>query len=106
MRAARILLISCLAVAPIGGPSAVAQSDELDPEAPLSENIERMFRDLMDQVGPTIDELSEALSIFGEIDSLEYYRQPEIMPNGDIIIRRREDAPAYIPKSGEPGVKT
>ncbi len=107
MRVAHMLLISCLALAPVGVPLlAVAQSDELDPDAPLSENIERMFRDLMDEVGPAIDELSETLSIFGEIDSLENYERPEIMPNGDIIIRRREDAPPYIPESDEPGVKT
>ncbi|MDH3668147.1 MAG: hypothetical protein OEN23_14560 [Paracoccaceae bacterium] len=107
MRAAHILLISCLAFAPVGVPSlALAQSDELEPEVPLSENIERMFRELMDEVGPAIDELSEALSIFDEIDSLEHYEGPEIMPNGDIIIRRREDAPPYIPQTDDPGVRT
>ncbi len=107
MRVAQILLISCLAFTPasIASP-ALAQSDELDPEVPLSENIERMFRELMDEVGPAIDELSEALSIFDEIDGIENYQRPEIMPNGDIIIRRREDAPPYIPKSDDPGVRT
>ena len=44
MRVAQILLISCLAFAPasIASP-ALAQSDELDPEVPLSENIVHQF---------------------------------------------------------------
>lgn len=71
--------------------------DPSEPDAPLSERIEGIFRDLMESVEPTIDELRETLRVFERIDSLEHYESPEILPNGDIVIRRREDAPPYEP---------
>jgi hypothetical protein len=41
----------------------------------------------------------------GAIDDPRHYQMPEILPNGDIIIRRREDAPALGPEEapGAPG---
>ena len=46
-----------------------------------------------------------------KIDSFENYERPEILPNGDIIIRRREDAPPLPRDDGkepdeEQGVRT
>ena len=101
MRIAHLILIATLAGAAPGAP-ALAQSD--DP--PLSESIERMFQELMDQMRPAIDELAETLEVLEQIDSLEHYERPEILENGDIIIRRREDAPPFEPSDEEPGVRT
>ena len=101
MRIAHVTLIAALAGVLPGQP---AHTQSEDP--PLSESIERMFRDLMDAVGPTIDELSETFDVLEQIDSLENYERPEILENGDIIIRRREDAPPFEFPEGEPGVRT
>ena len=103
----RILHISALALALTFSPmvQSLSQAQETEDEAPLSESIEQLFRDLMDEIGPTIDELSESLDIFKKIDSLEHYGSPEVLPNGDIIIRRREDAPPYVAPE-DPGVRT
>ena len=53
----------------------------------------------------------DGLEVLEEIDSFEHYERPEILPNGDIIIRRREDAPPLLLDDGKdpgekPGVRT
>ncbi len=113
MRTARFLavftLMAGLAITPAYGGSA-------DPEAgtedrPLSERLDEVFRDLMEQMKPALDELLETLEVLEGIDSIEHYERPEILPNGDIIIRRREDAPPLPHDDSEepgeePGVRT
>ena len=56
----------------------------------LSEGTKLLLRGLMSEMEPAFRELEDAL------DNLHAYHPPEILPNGDIIIRRRtpvEDAP-------------
>ena len=95
MRTARVLAISMLAlglaIAPANGGSEDIGADTED--RPLSEQLDEVFRDLMEQMKPALDELLETLEVLENIDSIERYQRPEILPNGDIIIRRREDAP-------------
>ena len=71
----------------------------------LLNEAEPAFRDLQDfadQAGPRMRELTEQMGpaladILALIDSLDNYTPPEILPNGDIIIRRTPDAPTYVP---------
>ncbi len=121
MWAARVLAISILAaglaIGPAyGGPAGTGAGPGADTGAgaddrPLSERLDEVFRDLMEQMKPALDELLETLEVLEGIDSIEHYRRPEILPNGDIIIRRREDAPP-LPRDDsaepgeEPGVRT
>ena len=101
-------------------PPAFAQ-DEANPEIDegfslMEEGARLLFRGLMDEVEPAIDdftgmaedmapalemlatEMGPALvELFEGIDSITHYEPPEILPNGDIIIRRSPDAPLYIP---------
>ncbi len=99
MQAARVLAISILtaglAIAPAyGGSAGTGAETGADPEdRPLSEQLDEVFRNLMEQMKPALDELLETLEVLEGIDSIEHYQRPEILPNGDIIIRRREDAP-------------
>jgi hypothetical protein len=113
MRTARVLAISFLAaglaIAPAYGGSAGSGADTGD--RPLSEQLDEAFRGLMEQMKPALDEFMETLEVLEEIDSFEHYERPEILPNGDIIIRRREDAPPLPPDDGKdpgekPGVRT
>ncbi|MCH2075656.1 MAG: hypothetical protein MK180_02060 [Rhodobacteraceae bacterium] len=54
--------------------------------------------DLLAQMGPALSELLE------RVDDLSNYESPEMLPNGDIIIRRKPDAPEYAaPEIGEDG---
>ncbi len=108
MRTARLLAISTLVagltVAPAYGGS--DDNGEGAEERPLSEQLDEAFRGLMEQMKPALNELLETLEVLENIDSIEHYERPEILPNGDIIIRRREDAPPLPQQDdGEPGTE-
>ena len=49
------------------------------------------MRELTDQMGPALAD------ILAMIDDIKNYDAPELMPNGDIIIRRTPEAPTYVP---------
>ena len=54
------------------------------------------------EVGPAMkllaDEMGPALAaLMNQIDDIRNYDAPELLPNGDIIIRRRVEAPEYEP---------
>ncbi len=75
----------------------------------MEEGAKLLLRGLMAEMEPAIDEMGEAMEMLGDemgpafaqllakIDDMRNYQAPEILPNGDIIIRRREEAPAYEP---------
>ena len=52
----------------------------------LTENLEPSLRALIEEFGPVLRDLA------GKIDDATRYEAPEVLPNGDIIIRRKEDA--------------
>lgn len=83
----------------------------------MEEGAKLLFRGIIDEIEPAIDdfkgmakELEPALEllatkmgpalldIMNRLDSVRYYEAPEILPNGDIIIRRSLDAPEYVPR--------
>lgn len=87
----------------------------------MQEGARLLFRGLMDEMQPAIDdftgmaeEIAPALqmlademgpaliALMGQIDSIRHYEAPEILPNGDIILRRKPDAPPYVPPAAEP----
>lgn len=117
-----IALIACLAATPT-----LAQNDPAggaaEPEGfdLMQEGAELLFRGLMDemepaleslqelgeQVGPMFDQLTAEMAaalatVIAKIDDLTYYEMPEILENGDIIIRRKPDAPPYEPAPEQP----
>jgi len=49
----------------------------------MSEALSLFMRGLMQEVEPALNDLS------GLLDNLDAYHPPEILPNGDIIIRRK-----------------
>ncbi|GGL67805.1 hypothetical protein [Wenxinia marina] len=60
------------------------------------------FRDFAEQAGPAlrtfIDEMGDDFrTVIATVDDLSNYEGPEFLPNGDIIIRRRPDAPDWVP---------
>lgn len=62
---------------------------ELDRRADeLSESARRTIEEFVNLVGPMLTRLSRL------IDDLPTYEAPEILPNGDILIRRKPDTPA------------
>jgi hypothetical protein len=110
-----IILAACLAL-PL---SASAQDDsEIDDGFSLmEEGAKLLFRGIIAEMEPAIDNFSELveelqpaldmlasemgpafLELIQTLDSVRYYERPEILPNGDIIIRRSPDAPEYSPR--------
>lgn len=49
----------------------------------MSEALRLFMRGLLEEMEPAINDLSALL------DSLDAYHAPEVLPNGDIIIRRK-----------------
>lgn len=59
--------------------------------------------ELTDQMGPALksfaDEMGPKLTdLLGEIEDWAVYDAPEVLPNGDIIIRRKEPRPEDAPE--------
>ena len=94
---------AALAALLVLAPPALAQSDgDSRPLMPFldewSERTEDMMRELMDEIGPEMErmmtdivpQLQELSELLG---GMVHYEMPEILPNGDIIIRRKQDAP-------------
>lgn len=61
----------------------------------LAQDMEPALRDLAGQVGPAVQELLDLVDDFGA------YHMPEMMPNGDIIIRRKTPQEMEITPEGE-----
>lgn len=55
----------------------------------MAREIEPALRALSDEMGPALAEL------LSRIDNIRHYEAPEILDNGDILIRRRPDAPPH-----------
>lgn len=95
MRTLKSLIFAlCLAVPP----GAHAQSS---PELRLPEELDETFRKMMEELKPALDEMFRYMESFKGIDDPRYYELPEVLPNGDIIIRRRPDAPPFQPREPE-----
>ena len=61
------------------------------------------MRQALEQLGPTIAPAMEKL--MGMVDDMTNYEMPEMLENGDIIIRRKPDAPPVAPPAPEaPGI--
>ena len=74
--------------------TAPAQSNE---EVRLPEALDRAFREMMEELKPALDDALDYMQSFGAVDDPRHYELPEVLPNGDIIIRRRDDAPPFDP---------
>lgn len=64
----------------------------------VQRGLELLFQELLKEVGPTIEELEslgedlrpKILELLDLIDDIQNYDTPEKLPNGDIIIRRKD----------------
>ena len=62
------------------------------------------FEGFADELGPVLKDLADEMGpklaqILGQVEDWSAYEVPEIMPNGDIIIRRKADRPLIKPDS-------
>ncbi|MEM7240453.1 MAG: AAA+ family ATPase [Pseudomonadota bacterium] len=61
----------------------------------LQKKLGDALRDLTDRLAPLFDDMTRGMGVIDQIDDFENYSAPEMMPNGDIIIKRRPDAPPF-----------
>jgi hypothetical protein len=114
----RLIATTCL-VASLSLPAA-AQDSETEQGLTLMEQGARlMMRGLMSEIAPALDGLRGSVEeagpvlgdliremgpglvrFFGEVDDIRHYELPQFLPNGDIILRRKPDAPRYVPEAG------
>lgn len=121
------ILIASLAL-PLPALAQEAPPDETSPQTGevregfslMEEGAKLMFRGMMSEMAPTLDqfgsmaqELGPAFELLAtemgpalmelmrHLDSVRYYQAPEILPNGDILIRRSPDAPEYVPPESD-----
>ncbi len=96
----RSVLILCLALA---SPVLAQQSPIEEPDENGLDLIERgtrqLFNRFMEEIGPEMQELRDDLK--GALDDLSVYHPPEVLPNGDIIIRRKVPLDPVIEEDGE-----
>lgn len=113
--------IIALTAIPLAAEEALPMPDDTELDEGFSlmeEGAKLLLRGLMTEIEPKLDELKDmtdemgaAMAEFGEtmgpalaelmtrVDDMRNYEPPEILPNGDIIIRRSPDAPIYNPDS-------
>ena len=96
-----LTLICALALLPH---AAAAEETEapfgLDELAPLAENFRDLFEGFAQDMLPLMEQLSD------QMPDLNAYEALEVLPNGDILIRRKpktEDAPSLKPKANLDG---
>ncbi|MDZ7909694.1 MAG: AAA+ family ATPase [Gemmobacter sp.] len=93
----------CLAAAPLAAQEA-APADPAPEDEGLSlmqRGAELLLRGLMDEVEPGLRDMEQALrlmepelrALVDMVGDLRNYEAPEKLPNGDILIRRKPDAP-------------
>lgn len=66
----------------------------IDDLSGLAEEFAPALRDFATQMGPKFRELME------EVEDWSAYEAPEVLPNGDIIIRRKPERPIKTPEDG------
>jgi hypothetical protein len=80
-------------------PEAMPEGRPLMPFMELfTERSEEMMRQFLEDIGPEMEQLMDGLlpelqRLADVLGGFVHYEMPEILPNGDIIIRRKPDAP-------------
>lgn len=112
-RIARVLAVLTLAAAPALAEEAKPSAEEgfslLEEGAriilrSLLDEMEPALRDMQKEFGEAADEMGPALRRLAEmIGDIRNYEPPEVLPNGDIIIRRKAPVGPPMPGPGPEG---
>ena len=99
---------------PPADPSASDNPAPADPDTPAGGGLEGLMQDLADRLAPHLEDLGQDMQgamadlapalrgIGAMIDDIRNYQAPERLENGDIILRRRPDAPPPPPMTLPP----
>lgn len=105
---APLALCAALATLPAHAPAQTRAQDEggelSEGLGLLEEGTRMLLRGLLEEMSPAMEQMSDDLR--RALGNLSAYEAPEILPNGDIIIRRKENMPPDTdaePQVGENG---
>lgn len=113
----RAAILCLILSAPLGGAGqAWAETTEDQDGSDIARGVELFFKGLREELGPALDDLNDMAGEFGpamrsfiaemgpalgdvieEVKDWSRYEPPEILPNGDILIRRKPD-PDPVPE--------
>ena len=93
----------------LSAPAASAQDDE--PPSLMERGAQMFLEGLMKEMGPAIDGMQDFVREMGpalrdlmeEVKDWSVYHAPEMLPNGDIIIRRKD--PSETPDMDAPSIE-
>lgn len=73
----------------------------MDEAEPALEQLQRLMQDMQPAMREFVQEMGPALNdLLGQVDDLSNYHPPEMLPNGDIILRRKVPMPER-PENGD-----
>ncbi|MEZ5796250.1 MAG: hypothetical protein R3D63_01335 [Paracoccaceae bacterium] len=122
-----VLAVPFLALATLAAPPLTAQEAVPAPEdegfSLMEEGAKLILRGMMSEMEPAFDEMGKALkdaepmlkeigpqfaALMELMGDVRNYEPPEVLPNGDILIRRKPGAPVspLTPEQGWPGGPT
>lgn len=113
----RYVLALCLTL--IAAPALAQDAPNPVPESPpppLMDQVEGLMQKFLERFAPQMQQMEEGLSalepdlleFMGKMRDMVQYYPPEVLPNGDILIRRRQPSdqppPADVPDGDAPVV--
>jgi hypothetical protein len=107
MKQIALCLALCLPLAPLHAQEATPETDAEDGLSLMERGAEMLLRDMMTEMEPALDEMAGALAqaepmlrdLMAMMENVANYEAPIILPNGDILIRRKMDlVPAPSPE--------
>lgn len=113
MKTAALILALTLAPAPLLAQEATPETPEAEAEGPslMERGMALFFDGFQQEIEPALDGMAGALTgvapaldaMMGMIDDMTNYSMPEMLENGDIIMRRKPEAPPVEPPAETPG---
>lgn len=99
-------ILFCLMASPAIAQEAPAADDLDQGFSLLQEGAKLLLRGMVTQMEPALDDMSKAwdltqpklLELLAMIDDISKYQAPEMLENGDIIIRRKPAETEILPK--------
>lgn len=107
-----LLSLALLAPLPLAAQEAAPAEPDEGPSL-MERGLSLFFEGFRQEMEPALEGMGQALGemqpaideLMGMIDSMTFYQMPEMLDNGDIIIRRKPDAPPVtLPEAEAPGV--
>ncbi len=114
------ILKTCAVIVGLSVPVGVASAEEETGRSLMAEGMELFLKGLQDEIAPTLDEFTSLMdeigpglqsfleemgpklgAVFSKVEDWSSYHAPEMLPNGDIILRKKTPAEIGTPEDDE-----